>query len=151
MQGQINIGVYADAKLLFIGDDYGNDAGTIDVVILTKLYNGGYGGWSRNILVYPVFEYAKLSGGKYMRYAMGVGYKFGNKLNIEPSIDYGRVVRWGWAYSSFNGLLCVSYGISNKIQISVLNSLTQRNDLKFRWGDDVWRYNFYFGLTYDVH
>ena len=147
MQGQISVGVFADAKLLFIGDGNGNDAGTLDLIVLPKLQNNGV-----PIFVYPYFEYANLNGGNYIRYALGVGYGFEVKnISIEPSIDYGRIVRWGGAYSSFNGLLEVSYKMRPKTYLSVLNSLTQRNDLAFKWEDKAWRYNFYFGARYEIY
>ena len=145
VQGQITIGVYADAKLLFIGDDKGNDAGTLDLVVIPKLRNG------KGVFVYPYFEYADLQGGEYLRYGIGGGYSFElRNLNIEPSLDYGRILRWDKAYSSFNGILEVNYKITPRIRLSVLASLTQRNDIKYKWEDATWRYNLYGGLTYQL-
>jgi len=143
---QISVGFYADSKLLFIGDGKGNDAGTLNVVVIPKLNT------PKGVFVYPLFEIANLYGGTYIRYALGGGYAFKlNRLSIEPSVDYGRILRWGGAYSSFNGLIELNYSITPQVGVSALASLTQRNDLKYRWEDATLRQNFYIGLTYNLN
>ena len=145
---QIDIGIYADGRLLLLGDDKGNDPLTINMVVIPKLHNKE----GNSIFVYPLYEYADLEGGTYTRWALGMGWKQEvNKFTIEPSIDYGRILRWDAVYSSFNGLLEFSYSITPKIKICVLNSVTQRQDLKYKWSEETWRYNLYFGAKINVH
>jgi hypothetical protein len=145
VQSQITIGVYADAKLLIVGDDRGNDSGTIDLLVLPKLRNG------KGVFFYPSFEFADLKGGEYYRYAIGGGYSFKiNNFSIEPSLDYGRINRWGGTYSSFNGLCEVNYKVTPKIKLGLLGSFTQRQDLTYKWSEDTWRYNIYIGLSYQL-
>ena len=147
---QIEIGLYQDVKLATMKDDASNDPFTTDLLLTVKLINqGAYEKWAKSIFVYPLVEYAELNGGTYIRYALGVGYKFKlNKFNISPSIDYGRIERWGGVYSSFNGLIEVGYMITDNIGLGLLGGLTQRNDLAYRWKDKTLTQSFYAGCKY---
>lgn len=150
---QIDVGLYQDLKLAVQKDDYGNDPFTTDAILIVKMYNGGNrkDSWNKNLFAYPMLELADIDGGFYVRYGMGIGYKFEFwNINIEPSIDYGRIYRWETVYTSFNGLLSISYKVTPKFNLSILNGYTQRNDLFGKWGTRVWRYNFYVGATYNI-
>jgi len=149
---QIELSVYQDAKLAVIGDDKGNDAFTTDLVVIPRMYNGGTRAynWTHQIFVYPYFEYADLQDGRYLRYAMGVGYRFKLplKINVSPSFDYGAVNRWGSSAFSYNLGLDISYQLTKKLAISTFSSITERPHLRVKWGTQKPTYNFYVGATY---
>lgn len=149
--GQVEFAGYQDFKLATQTDDAGNDPFTLDVVILAKFYNGGNrpDNWSKQIFVLIDFEYADLSGGEYIRWSGGVGYRFDIwKLQLSPSIDYGIINRWHRGFSSFNGLIDLTYMITDNFGISALASLTQRNDLKWKWDDNEPVPGFYLGAKF---
>jgi len=151
---QIEIGLYQDVKLAVMTDDAGNDPFTTDLVFTAKMYNGGNRtyNWSHEIFVYPFFEYADLNGGTYLRYAMGVGYTFRLPLDlaVSTSFDFGLINRPTNNVTTFSGnvMVEVSYNLTTRLKISVLNTLTQRNDLDIMWGGNHWTHSFYAGVTY---
>lgn len=131
-QEQVSISVYQDAKLLITGDNIGNSAGTLNVVLKANLQGNqqqyGY------MIVSPEFEYANLKGGEYQRYSANVGYVF-NKL-ILNNFEAGITAGWGWINrdnftfhsASINGLL--NYKINNRFKISTQLQLVDRTDLE---------------------
>lgn len=154
-EAQVSLAVYQDASLAFTEDDHGNKPYTADIVFNGRLYNGGNraDNWSKQIFFVLDVEYADLFGGTFWRYGIGFGYTFQNifsKISISPSLDYGRIVRWNAGYSSFNGLIDISYMFTDKVGVSLLSTLTQRNDLKSRWGDDKLKTGFYIGAVYKI-
>ena len=153
VKSQITISVFQDVKLAFTEDVVGNKPFTLDILVLPKLFNGGNrsDSWDKQIFVYPYFEYADLSGGKYVRWAMGFGYEFciTNKIGISPSFDYGIINRWGFATFSSNIMVQTHYQISNKFSVGLLFSKTRRTDLDI-YKEGQWVDNFYFGITYKI-
>jgi len=149
-QGSIELSFYVDGKLLLTEDDYGNTPPTFNTI--TRIQLQGYDTKLGFVTIPVSFEYADLSGGRYIRYAAGAGFTFNTikRLYISPAINYGRIVRFGGVFSSFEGVLAISYRITPKIKISLLGSITKRADLYFQWGTKVWRENFYGGLIYRI-
>ena len=151
---QIEFAAYQDVKLATMEDDAGNKPLTADVVILAKFYNGGNraDNWSKQIFYLIDFEYANLNGGEYIRYSAGVGYRFDIwKLQLSPSIDYGIINRWDRAFSSFNGLIDLTYMLTPKFGVSALASLTQRQDLKWKYSDNKLVKGFYIGAKFLIN
>ncbi|MFK5981499.1 MAG: hypothetical protein QM499_01195 [Flavobacteriaceae bacterium] len=151
---QIELGLYQDVKLAVTKDDAGNTPFTTDLVFTAKMYNGGTRtyNWTHEIFVYPYLEYADLSGGTYLRYAMGLGYTFRLPLNlaISTSFDFGLINRPTKSVTTFssNGIFEVSYKITPRLKVSALNTIAQRNDLDVMWGGSHWTHSFYGGVTY---
>jgi len=153
MNSQITFSFYQDAKLAFQNDGHGNDPFTADVTILSKWYNGGLrpDHWSKQIFVYPSFEYADLNHSRYIRIALGVGYRFRIwKIDLEPSIDYGFIDRWGGTTQSFNALVELTYRLTERINLGFLLGLTERTDLLAVYGTTKPTQNFAFGFKYEL-
>jgi hypothetical protein len=143
----ITLNVYSDAKLLLFGDDKGNNAGTLDLLIRSEWQGNG----DNYLFVYPQFEYAQLKGGDFRRYSAGVGYTINKgKFSASPSVNYGILNRFarGFQTLEFSGDLGMK--ISNKITFTILGNITQRKDLQYRWGDNVWRFSGYIGIKYNL-
>lgn len=128
-QEAVTLNYSMDAKLLFIGDDKGNNPGTINYNIRSewqgKQFQHGY------LFVAPEFEYADLKGGIYRRYSTNVGYTFNqwiDKVNITPSIGYG-VIQYNGGYKGFGANLQVSYEITKGIEVFVDAEAVDRKDL----------------------
>ena len=154
MYSQIEMSLHQDGRLLVLGDDHGNDPGTIDVLFTTRFYNGGNRryNWTHEIFVYVPIEFADLDDGDYWRYAMGVGYEFkvSKRISVLPSFDYGATTRWNATAFSYNGLLELGYNLTPKLRLGVLGAITQRPDLYYKWETTTPTYSLYFGLTYMV-
>lgn len=145
---QINLTVYADTKLLTIGDDNGD---RIDMVVRSEWYGNDtkYG----QLFVYPQYEYFDSSFANLQRYSAGAGFKwntFLDDLYLTMSIDYGVIKRFGRGFSSFNGCLGLDYEISPRIKISILGTLTERKDIQYMWGELVLRESGYIGIKYNL-
>jgi hypothetical protein len=144
-QDNIGISLHQDGKLLIIGDNIGNNAGTLDLVFRLKLQ--GYQDKWGYAIVFPEYEYSNLAGGKYVRYSINTGYVF-NKLildNLEVNITggFGWIDRFGTTYSaSFGSEL--AYKINKKIKASLMNQYTNRSDI------GVWRYSVLWGLEFTL-
>jgi len=149
-QEGITINCYIDGKLLVIGDSHQDNKSKLDVAIQVDLqgnqYDVGY------LFVYPKFEYADLLESAYLRYSGGVGFSFylGKNFELAPSLNYGRVIRYDRAFSSFEGCLSLNYRLGSRWKVSLLGTLTQRNDIKYRWGTNVIRESGYIGLIYKI-
>jgi len=137
-----SINIYQDVKLAFLEDDYGNKPYTADVVAKAELrgkqYKSGF------IFLYPQLEIALLSGGDYLRAAAGAGFTFNELdwIDFSPSVNLGIIERWGHCYKGLEFQLETSVKISENFRISLLGTLTDRNDI------DLWRANTYVGFKY---
>lgn len=151
---QIELSIYQDAKLAVMEDDAGNSPFTADIVTMIRLYNGGNrsANWSKQIFFYPYFEFADLSDGRYIRYSMGLGYRFKLplKINVSPSFDYGVINRWNASSFSYNLGVDIGIKLTKKLSLSTFMSITERTDLKGKYGTTKPTYNFYVGLTYQL-
>jgi hypothetical protein len=103
----LSISIHQDGRLLFLGDDHGNKPITLDFIIRLKMFGRqfeqGY------LVIYPEFEFAELSSGKYTRYSANVGYTF-NKLIIDNT-EY--MISAGYAILNREGAAFRSYSINN--------------------------------------
>ena len=84
-QDNFNISVHHDTKFFLTGDERGNHAGTLDLMLKIEIpiirFKKSY------IVAYPVFEHAKLHSGHLKRYAVGVGY-------IRQNLFFKKIKRW---------------------------------------------------------
>lgn len=140
-QENITINYSMDAKLLFIGDDKGNNPGTINYNIrsewqgkqkestLLGINISGY------LFVAPEFEYADLQGGIYRRYSVNAGYTFNKwieKVNFTTSIGYG-IIQYNGGYRGFGSNFQIGYEIVKGIELFI--------DAEFVNRKDLWIYN----------
>ena len=128
-QSNIAMNVSQDAKLLFVGDDKGNEPGTIDLTIRSEWqgnqFNSGY------MFVAPEFEIAELAGGTYRRYSGNVGYSFNkwiDKFTFTASAGYG-ILDYNGGMFSMGLNFQTSYAITSQIEVFLDCELTERGDL----------------------
>lgn len=156
-QDGIALTVIQDGRLLLLGDDRGNEALTPNIIARVELQ-----GLQRKVgyLVVPVeYEYADLSGGTYHRYSAGVGYTF-NYMPI-PMTDkvfelsflaqYGMIVRFGGGtFDTFVFSNDIAFKVSDRLKLTVSHNLTNRNDLKWRWGTGGFQYSLGAGIKFQI-
>lgn len=149
-QEHITLNTTQDARLLFVGDEKGNEAGTINLTFRSewqgKQQKYGF------MFVAPEFEYADLQGGIYRRYSMNVGYTFNKFLDdwrpFELSISGFNLISFDWskfeytasigigtidyngAYYSFGSNFQLGYQIGNRIVFFLDLEIVDRLDLQ---------------------
>lgn len=149
-QSKVSLSLHQDARLLFQGDDKGNDAGTIDIVARFKMqgnqHDFGY------IIVYPEFEYAKIEG-TYKRYSANVGYTFNQlfitNLELSAAAGYGWIDRYGKTMFSWGGSGEIAYKVHH-VKFSLMAQLTERSDLKYLYGKSEARLSGFFGIEFNL-
>lgn len=140
-QESLSLGIYQDGKLLFIGDDKGNDAGTIDIIARLEM-QGKYDGYGY-LVIFPQFEYAEIYG-NYKRWSANAGYTLSiiNRVKITSYASYGWIDR-GISFESWGIGGEISYQIGS-FEISLLNEYVERQEL------DKWVYSLYGGVKYNI-
>jgi hypothetical protein len=151
-QDNISIGIYQDAKLLFLGDDRGNEAfKTIDTKLDISLQ-----GYQLNSYYFSIsinLEYANLKGGDYSSLLITPNWTFNQQIqNIELSagVVVGLIHRWKMGYATYGLSGDISYKITPKLKLSALGQIIKRSDLAERWGTKGLSLNFYIGLKYNL-
>lgn len=151
----ITVNVSQDAKLLFVGDDHGNPAGTPDFQISSE-----WRGHERNgyyIFVRPEFEYARLSEVDFRRYSGNVGITFTELtplFHYTTSIGYGFVDFYGSRFS-WGANFQISYEVTDGFEIFLDWQIIEREDLLF-WKSTkeilgtAWRGSGLFGVKITV-
>lgn len=129
-QDRITLNIAQDAKFLFIGDDRGNDAGTLDLLFRSewqgKQTSVGY------MLVAPEFEYSNLQGGDYRRYSLNLGYTltFAAPFEFTATAGYGVIDRKHvGADFSAGAQLEAAFAISPNFKLYTAYQFTERSDL----------------------
>ena len=141
---------YVDGKLLVSDDDYGNTAPTFDTNLIVSMQ--GYDTKFGFLSIQAKFEYADINP-RMIRYSAGAGFTFNGikRLEFTPSINYGRIIRYERAFSSFEGTFDVAYVITPKFKVMLMGALTQRTDIKNRWGGKMlWRESGFIGIGYKI-
>lgn len=149
-QENISLSIHQDARLLILGDDIGNNPGTLN--LLTRLKLNGKQDRLGYATITTVFEIANIEG-NYKRYSAEVGYTFNEwSNNFEASlyVGWGWIDRWGKSYFSGNANAELSYKISNTLKVSLLAQFTERKDLKYRYNDSVIRMSGFIGTTINL-
>lgn len=153
-QSSLEISVTQDARLLFLGDNKGNEAGTLNTVINLNMQGKQYEYYYFSIS--PQFEFANLKD-KFYRYSVNGIWTF-NRLII-PKLEAGIGIGAGIIHRdnielagqlsySFTGEL--SYPITKKIKATTKYELVKRSDLKVLYGDKELKPNFYIGFKFKI-
>ena len=142
-QDNVSIALYQDARLLFVGDDIGNEAPTTNVLLRFNLKckqdEIGYG------FVFPEIEYARLQGGEYFRYSLNGGYTFNQVIRkVEASITggIGMIHRDNISNLSFGCSGSIGYRLG-RVTPSVILQGTNRSDI------GEFRFSTFIGLEYN--
>lgn len=150
-QENISIGIYQDARLLVLGDDKGNKPGTLDIKVDMSLQGKQFQHYYFEVR--PQFEYANLSGGKYVSWLINGGWVFNQLLikNLEAGayLTIGTIHRWQSSWITYGLTGDLSYKIG-RFKISLLAQAIKANDLKQKWNDDKYRISVYGGFKYDL-
>lgn len=132
------ISIHQDTKFVFTGDDLGNHAGTIDIIIKVEIPLIKFS--RSHVLIFPSYEYAGLHGGAYRRYSVGVGYVYKDiyfkNLNAGIFPDIGRIFRFNKIVPSFGLGLEVSYRLTKRFSLSYLHQILERTDLKLMYNEE---------------
>jgi len=136
-QDNFDISAHHDTKFFFTGDDRGNYAGTLDLMLKIEIpiikFEKSY------IVAYPVFEHAKLHSGHLKRYAVGVGYirqnLFLKKLNVGLLPNFGIIDRFQKTTTSFGMDFEVSYKLFKRFSLSYTHQIVERTDLKTKYNE----------------
>jgi hypothetical protein len=150
-QDNVSIGVYQDARLLFLGDERGNKPGTIDAKLEISLQGYQLNGYYFSINTQ--IEYANLKGGDYSSLLIIPNWTFNQQIeNIELSggIVTGLIHRWKQSYFTYGLSGDLSYKLSDKLKLSALGQLIKRGDLSDRWNTKGLNPNFYIGIKYNL-
>lgn len=156
-QENITANLSFDSKLLFFGDDKGNDAGTINYNIRSEwqgkqrestflgINTSGY------LFIAPEFEYADLKGGIYRRYSANIGYTFNTwieKVNFTTSIGYG-IIQYNGGYRGFGANFQIGYEIIKGVELFIDAEAVDRKDL-WIYNDEKIIVSGKFGLKVDL-
>lgn len=147
-QDNISIGLYQDARLLFLGDDRGNNPGTIDAKLDISLQ-----GYQLNNYYFELrtqLEYANLKGGDYASIMVIPNWVFGNDLELSSGVILGFIHRWKQSFLTYGLNLDMSYYLFDKLKISILGQYIKRNDLNYLWNDKSFKPNVYIGVKYNL-
>lgn len=131
-QDTFNVSIHHDTKLLLLGDDRGNHAGTLNLIAKVEIpivkFANSY------VIAYPAFEYAALHYAPLRRYFVGVGYVqkdvFFSDLNFSIKTNYGFINRMQNTTGSFGFSIEAFYRISRRFSLSYLHQIVQRTDFK---------------------
>ena len=102
-QNNIEISLQQDARLLFIGDEKGNDPLTVN--LFSRVEIPVYNLKKNHLSTYISAEYADLVGKNYKRYAIGTGYVVKTvygKIGAGAYVDYGKIYRQKDGFYSFS-------------------------------------------------
>jgi len=151
-QQKVSLSLHHDIRLGLIGDDIGNEAGTIN--ILARLKMQGHQQKQGYIVVFPEFEYAEIEG-NYKRYSANVGYTFNNLIleGFETSayIGWGFIDRYSKNFFSFGGSGEIAYKLNDTIKVSIIGQFTERKDLKWMYNDNAIRFSGFAGLEINLN
>ena len=126
----VDISFHHDTKFLFVGDQRGNDAGTLGFILKAdfrlKKFAKSY------LTIGTSYEYADLVGGTFTRYSLGIGYVrekvFLKNLSFEVYPNYGFISRQDVNVGSFGINIEAFYKISKRFSLSYLHQTIERSD-----------------------
>lgn len=145
-QDGISASVLHDTKLLFMGDDKGNPAGTTDVILNVNLEGKQFAWYYFGLQAQ--YEHANLKGGYLRRYSVH-GMWYFNRLvvpNLTIGVGVGPAVlhRPGMGKYSYSFTSDVSYKLTKNLDFIIKNEWVRRTDLEV----NATRYNLSAGLKY---
>lgn len=150
-QEQIQLELHQDARLAVLGDDHGNSPGTLDFKVGVALQGKQFEHYYFEVK--PQFEYANLSGGKYVSWLMNGGWVLNKMIkNFEAGayLTTGFLHRFGTSYMIFGGTFELSYRLTKKLKLGAMLQILNSPDLKDKWGDDKLRKSVYGGIKYVI-
>lgn len=161
-QEKMSLGVFQDARLMFLGDERGNSPGTMDLLLRLRLEGKqkkiGY------FVFYLSYEHANLAS-TLIRYSSSVGFtfnnlsksnKFINRFDFTPTIGYGNLNRnrnnsidkyYNWSFCEET-----SFKVNKFMKISFLTQLMQRSDLKRKKSNNrrIARFSCFIGTVFNI-
>lgn len=151
-QGQINLNLYQDTKLLVSNDEYGNTAPTADLLFEWELQDTqkswGFAGMSLLI------EYADLSGGRFLRSGFGANFTFNKFMNksIELSLspNFTAINRWNNNFLVFGIDGTIAYKLNDNLRVATKLQVVQRADLDWKYNGTNIRYSGFVGIKYAI-
>ena len=136
-QDTFDLAVHHDTKFFFIGDERGNKAGTLDLLVKIEIPIVKF--LKSYIVVYPLLEHVNLHTGSLKRYALGFGYirenLFLKKLNVGLFPNFGTIKRFDNTTTSFGFDFEISYQLLKRLSISYIHQIVERTDLKFKYNE----------------
>lgn len=156
LNAQVNLGVYHDVKLGLKGDG-ANPAGTTDIIFEMEWRGKQFK--THYFALKTQYEYADLTGGKFQRYSVNVGWAF-NKLIVDKleagifagigMIHRGKEMRLG-GLPSYSITGEISYPIAKRLRVGGKYEIVYRSDLKALWDEDkLYKPNFSIGIKYQI-
>jgi len=130
-----------DGRLLVLGDDRGNDPGTIDGTfkIHFEEFENRLGFWTVGLK----YQNAGLSSGRLQRYGIEAGHAFNvGPLRATPLFGYGVLIRDRSSFQSFEFAADIEYILTDHWSLLMAATLTQRSEY------GIWRENVGFGIKY---
>ena len=161
-QEKVSLGIFQDARLMFLGDHRGNGPGTMDVILRFKIEG------KQNKIGYFVYffnyEHANLAS-TFNRYSLSAGYTFNtinlrnnflNRFEFTPIVGYGILLRdrsnsldryYNWSFGEET-----AFRVSPFMKISFLTQLMQRSDLKRKKTNNrrVGRFSWFIGTVFNL-
>lgn len=135
-QDNVTLNISQDARLLFVGDNKGNKAPTMDLSIRSewqgKQFNGYY------FFIAPEFEYAQLAE-DYYRYSANIGWTFNQwieNFSFTASVGYG-VIKHDFGTTSFGNNFQISYKANKIIEFFIDLETNERRDLLIYESTDI--------------
>ncbi|TVZ57379.1 hypothetical protein OD91_2700 [Lutibacter sp. Hel_I_33_5] len=154
-QDRVSMSIHQDLKLLALGDNLGNMAGTLNILARAKLQTSqNYIGFCNFMIEYEQANLTKM----FSRISGVFGYTINNfgwkntpsseykRFEVTPAISFGKIKRRRKNTFSWAASIEIGYKIYDRIRISAINQYTKRTDLKRK---DL-RYSFFIGLEYDI-
>ena len=151
-QNSLKLSAHQDLKLLLVGDNKGNNAGTLDVISKLKFEAKEK---ELGFFIFGIeYERANLQN-NFTRVGGFFGYsfkpfKYTPDFVISPAIGYGSIMREDVNVGSYTAHLQIYYQLNNFIRASVLNQFTQRSDLRVLYNDEKLRFSFFVGLEINL-
>ena len=161
-QEKMSLGVFQDARLMFLGDERGNSPGTMDLLLRLRLEAKqkklGY------FVFYLSYEHANLAS-TLKRYSSSFGFtfnnlsksnKFINRFEFTPTVGYGNLNRnrnnsidkyYNWSFCEET-----SFKVNEFMKISFLTQLMQRSDLKRKKSNNrrIARFSCFIGTVFNI-
>ena len=128
---RMNLSLYQDMRLLFIGDNRGNGMFTPNITLRfdTEIFNFK----KSNVNLAFGLEYADLSSTSFNRFSLGVGFitefSFLEKIRFGLYINHGIIFRRQGSYTGMSANFEATYPIFKKLRILLLYQVLDRIDL----------------------
>jgi hypothetical protein len=146
-------GVYLSVHQDFKHATYDEDAFRLNLLVRAKLE--GKQGKIGYLVLAPTFEYADLNEHPFTRYSFDIGYSF-NQLFIDK-LELSAFGGWGFiqrgdsaSYNSFSFIGEINYKLSKRFKLSFVSQLTERSDLRYKYGDNKWIISNFVGLEFKI-